>query len=169
MEAAMRLSEEEYEIIELWKKGWTGTQIAKKMYMTRNAVMGKLFRWRKAGLFEYKSTATRKAAIKEKVRIENRKLALGKGKPRSTVKKEFPLINYLDNLPPPPPLTEPVKFMDLSPQSCRYVVSGGVTKDFRFCNLPKKDGSSYCTDHHKLCYVPMSAPKYKVKRNATTA
>ena len=165
----MTLSEDDQEILDLWKQGLTGSQIAKKTYNTRNAVMGKLYRWRQSGIINYKSTKTREAAIKEQVRIANRKQALGKGKPRHVVKKELPLINFLDNLPPPPPLTEPVKFMDLSPQSCRYVVSGGVAKDFRFCNHPKKDGSSYCQEHHVLCYVPLSAAKNKATRNAATA
>jgi hypothetical protein len=165
----MTLSEDDQEILELWKKGLTGAQIAKKTYNTRNAVMGKLYRWRQAGIINYKSTKTREAAIKEQVRIKNRKEALGKGKPRNVVKKELPLIKFLDNLPPPPPLTEPARFMELTAQSCRFVVSGGVAKDFRFCNHPKKDGSSYCPEHHALCYVPMSAAKDKAKRNAATA
>lgn len=163
------LSEDDQEILQLWKKGLTGAQIAKKTYHTRNAVMGKLYRWRQSGIIDYKSTKTREAAIKEQVRIANRKEALGLGKPRSQVKKELPLINFLNNLPPPPPLTEPVKFMALTPQSCRYVVSGGVAKDYMFCNHQKRPNSSYCDEHHRLCYVPMSAAKNKASRNAATA
>jgi hypothetical protein len=163
------LSEDDQEILDLWKKGLTGAQIAKKTYNTRNAVMGKLYRWRQSKIIDYKSTKTREAAIKEKVRIANRKEALGKGKPRSQVKKELPLIKFLDNLPPPPPLSVPVKFMQLTPDSCRFVVSGGVAKDYLFCNKQKKLNSAYCEDHHGLCYVPMSAAKDRSKRNAATA
>lgn len=164
-----KLSEDDQEILDLWEKGLTGSQIAKKTYNTRNAVMGKLHRWRLAGIIGYKNTKTRQAAIKEKVRIANRKEALGKGKTRQQVKKELPLIKYLDELPEPPPLSQPVKFMSLTSQSCRYVVSGGVAKDFLFCNQPKGVNSAYCEEHHRLCYVPMSAAKDKAKRNAATA
>ena len=164
-----KLSEDDQEILQLWEKGLTGAQIAKKTYNTRNAIMGKLHRWRVAGIIGYKSTKTREAAIKEQVRIANRKRALGKGKPRHVVKRELPLINFLDNLPPPPPLTEPVKFIGLTSQSCRYVINSGVAKDFLFCNHPKKLNSAYCEEHHALCYVPMSAAKDRAKRNAATA
>lgn len=163
------LSEDDQEILELWKKGLTGAQIAKKTYHTRNAIMGKLYRWRQSGIIDYKSTKTREAAIKEQVRIANRKEALGLGKPRSQVKKELPLINFLDNLPPPPPLTEPVKFMSLTRESCRFVINNGNVKEYLFCNKPKNGNSPYCEEHHKLCYVPMSAAKNKASRNAATA
>lgn len=164
-----QLSEDDQEILRLWEQGLSGGQIAKKTYHTRNAIMGKLHRWRQSGIIGYKSTKTRNAAIKEQVRIANRKIALGKGKPRQVVKQELPLINFLDNLPPPPPLTEPAKFMNLSAQSCRYVVSGGVAKDYMFCNHQKRPNSSYCDEHHRLCYVPFSAAKNKASRNAATA
>lgn len=163
------LSEDDQEILALWHKGLTGAQIAKKTYNTRNAIMGKLYRWRQSGIIDYKSTKTREAAIKEQVRIANRKEALGKGKPRHVVRKELPLINFLDNLPPPPPLTEPVRFMALSAQSCRFVINSGNVKEYLFCNKPRHGNSPYCADHHKLCYVPMSAAKNKASRNAATA
>lgn len=167
---AMKLSEEDQEVLEYWKKGWTGGQIAKKLYMTRNAVMGKLYRWRKTGVIDYKTSETRKAAVKQSVRIANRKEALGKGIPRQRVKHELPLINFLEALPPPPPLTEPVKFMDLTMDSCRFVVSGGVAKDFRFCNHPKLANSSYCKDHHYICYVPKSSIReLRAKTNDASA
>lgn len=36
---------------------------------------------------------------------------------------------------------------------CRYII-GELKSDepWRYCNAPRRDGSSYCKDHHAICY-----------------
>ena len=44
-----------------------------------------------------------------------------------------------------------VSLVDLEPGDCRYPTSDAP---FLFCGHPKQDGSSFCTPHHHLCWVP---------------
>lgn len=44
-------------------------------------------------------------------------------------------------------------------EGCRYIEGDpipteGQSHDDLYCNAPKKPGSAYCDEHHKLCWVP---------------
>lgn len=40
---------------------------------------------------------------------------------------------------------------------CMFAVSQTKQGVHLFCNAEKRQGSSYCADHHRLCYVPVPA------------
>jgi GcrA cell cycle regulator len=50
-----------------------------------------------------------------------------------------------------------IRLVDLEPGQCRFACTR-VDNEWRFCGQPKKDGSSYCSDHHSLCWTPRKAP-----------
>lgn len=147
------LSDKDKLMIELWDKGYTGSQIANEVSMTRNAVMGKLSRLRKLGLVAYK--------MKAKVDLKNMKpKSLKLAKAFNSYPKMFRHRMPPAPLPEMPPIKDkPIKFMDLTPFSCRYIVNDGKASEFLFCGKPKMI-RSYCEDHAKLCYLP---PKTKEK------
>lgn len=67
--------------------------------------------------------------------------------------------------PPPPPPTEPPKRVQ---GGCRYIageVVPGMTPDeieALHCNIEPKPGSSYCHEHHGVCYFTI--PKRNKRR-----
>lgn len=150
----IELSDKDKLIIELWDKGYTGGHIANEVSLTRNAVMGRIGRFRKQGLVGYKMHA---------------KIDLKKATPKAL--KAVKAFNFYpkmfrNRLPPaplpelPPVKDKPISFMELTPFTCRFVVNDGKASEFLFCGKPKMI-RSYCEDHARLCYLPP-----RVKENA---
>jgi len=136
-------------ILQLWETNVPSSEIAKHLGISRNAVMGHLYRMRHAGVpMRQKHPDTKKAAPRP---IGLKKLVR---KAPAPVKPTIEEIYRQNNVKPD---GKPVRLMDLNPQSCRYIVSGNIPKEFMFCNEVKKDGSSYCLYHHYKCYVPKSS------------
>jgi hypothetical protein len=54
-----------------------------------------------------------------------------------------------EELPVTPVGNRGVRLLDLQVHHCRYMIS-----ETRFCGERKRNGSSYCADHHKLCWTP---------------
>jgi GcrA cell cycle regulator len=171
-----KVTESEQKILRLWEEGLSGKAIAEQIGVTRNAVMGKLHRLRERHVLSYRNMATRMAAIKRKVRDEERAKEAAQGVPIERIEEQLPTIFVeelapliLKEITPPSTTRKPVKFMDLQPSSCRYVVSGVMVKDFLFCNEVKKVGSPYCQEHHAICNMPNVIIKKKVVKNDVTA
>ena len=141
------LSDKDKLIIERWEQGFTGSDIGNEFGMTRNAVMGKLARLRKLGLVTYKMNA--KISLKD---VKPKKLKLVK------TFNSYPKM-FRGRLPPTPlpkmlPVKgKPIKFLDLKPFTCRYIVNDGKPSEFMFCGKPKMI-RSYCDEHARLCYMP---------------
>lgn len=123
-------------LIELWKEGKSGGQIAIFLGRTRSGVMGKIAR---EGL-------QRGKVRKVKAQIPVR--APSPGRPKK------------ETLPPPP--TKPKKpftghygnlaCLDLEEHLCRYPMGDPKDTQFRFCLEDVQRGSIYCEEHHKLCH-----------------
>jgi len=68
-------------------------------------------------------------------------------------------VNFILCAEAPAPVGKPLKFEQLTPKSCRFVINSGAVKDFLFCGK-EKTRRSYCEEHAKLCYyTPTKAPK----------
>jgi hypothetical protein len=50
---------------------------------------------------------------------------------------------------------ETLSFSQLRKNSCRFVLNDGKPSSFLFCSAPMKAGSSYCEEHHKICYTKL--------------
>lgn len=166
-----KVTENEQEILRLWENGMSGKDIAARIGVTRNAVMGKLHRLRERHVLTYRNVATRMAAIKRSVKEKERARIAKETGPDAKL-KEQPLLETVEELLPMileelrPKYAErkPVKFIDLDSSSCRYVISGDFAKDFLFCNEVKKIGSSYCEEHHAKCNTPNLLIRRKEKK-----
>lgn len=145
------LNDRDRKIIDLWESGLTGGDIAKELGTTRSAILGKLRRLRLDGHVSYrmKAKVDLKKATKKEIRV---------AKSFNINRKASRLVQPPMPLPKPRPIKhEPIKFMDLTPFSCRYIVNEGHASTFLFCGKPKTT-RAYCEDHAKICYVPS---KYK--------
>ena len=52
-------------------------------------------------------------------------------------------------------MVEALNFSQLRKNSCRYVLNDGKPSSFLFCSKTSVIGSSYCEDHHKMCYMKL--------------
>lgn len=142
-----QLSDENKIILELWEAGQSATEIGKQFNLTRNSVIGRVYRARQIGVEMAKYKIIRTGAKPVSIRkVKNRRII------RKAKKENRPL----PVLPPPVPSKnkriKPVSLLDLKSWSCRYMVNEDNTKPF-FCGAPK-EVRSYCKVHADLCYVP---------------
>lgn len=145
------MNEIQKRIQKLWEKGYTATEVGKDLGMTRNAVMGQLYRMRMAGV-KLRGAPKRKEKVAPPPKPIGMKKAVRKAP--APIKPTVAEIKERSN---PQPTGKPVPLMQLKPLSCRYIVSGWLPKEYMFCNEVQKEGSSYCLYHHYKCYVPKSS------------
>jgi hypothetical protein len=139
----------------MWEKNMTGSQIGIELGMTRNAVMGQLKRMRDKKMVEYRID-------RDSVRMPVRRsitpnLTDLDAPPDAPVKKRS--VGRFNSLTIP--MTDevkaftdgPVRFMQLHPLSCRYVIGKVNGPKTMFCGKAKTYGA-YCAEHHALCYQP---------------
>lgn len=153
----MTSDERKRKIREMWKSDYTGSEIAKVVKISRNAVMGHIHRMVKNGELQLKDP-TKQAAVKQKAKMPYKQ-------PTKTVQQIFserPLDIYFDHITSVTTSKNAVSLMELSPTSCRFAVSGTVGSEYLFCNNPIEK-VSYCAEHYKLCYTPLTKSKTKFR------
>lgn len=123
----------------MWEQGTASSELAKHFGVTRNAIMGRLNRLRKAGFVGYKTDMPPINRVSKKTAVEK------KEELRNFFQKKEEAKQYKEN----------VTLMELRIDSCRFSVSGERAPDFRFCGK-KVWGNSYCEEHYKLCYIPVN-------------
>jgi hypothetical protein len=159
-------------MIELWEKGGTASQIAKELGVTRNAVAGKLHRFKFSGRIVQKNIDNRFDAIKADLRQldkERRTITNAQANPNVSVYKiedaliSLPKIkteafseavNLIVCKEVPAPVGKNIRFDQLTAKSCRFIINDGPAKDFLFCGQ-EKTGKSYCAEHSKLCHYTL--------------
>lgn len=146
-------------ILDMWKAGKTGGQIAEVVNKTRSSVMGIIHRARRNGQTAAPRVGERnkfrkKPEIKNKRILREIKLGL-----RET--PEIPAYAYA-------PVTNGhvgVNILDLKTDSCRYIVRKDDVWNTFYCGAPITKGS-YCDCHAALCYtLVMTRAERKKKRN----
>jgi len=160
-------------MIALWEKGLPASQIAKTLGLTRNAVAGKLHRFKFSGKISQQNAIQRLDAIRsnthqlEKERLtilnaqSNPKLSLYKiedkliSLPKVTTDPVDDPINMMICEEVTAPVGKPVKFDKLTARSCRFIINDGPPQDFLFCGK-EKTGRSYCAEHSKLCHYTLA-------------
>lgn len=134
------------EIAELWEIGYTSGEIARKLEISRGAVMGVIHRFRANG-----EKISRRAKPKFAVEPPKKEVAPVVKKSTKSVKakplKPQPLFETLA----PVLLNANCTFMDLTPQSCRFIIGPVAGLNTVYCGEPKS-GKSFCKQHRKLCY-----------------
>lgn len=153
------------QIKQLWITGLSSGEIAKNLGVTRNVVMGRVYRMRDNKEISIRECDERVYQIKATVRrLENERQAslpdiikvipLEKEDPMPS-KKEEPdvpdILKIFTDLPPEKPKRGPIKFNQLTYMTCRFIINDGDQKDFLFCGAPKR-GRAYCAEHEAICY-----------------
>jgi GcrA cell cycle regulator len=126
------MTKEEDTIIRMRAEGFSTTKIGEVLGISRSATCGRMYRMRARGIVLKEVVAKRPDG-------------------RSRVEKTHPRP-----LAPKPPANAAVigrvSIMDLAPWHCR-----AVTPEYDstlYCGALKRDGSSYCDDHHQLYHLP---------------
>lgn len=146
------------EIKNLWLTGLSAKQIGVQLGLSRNAVIGKIYRMREAGEIGVRDSDSRMHSIRattKKLEAE-RVLTLFDLMRETPFEKEEPQETAQEILIIAPSKTEepsgtPIKFDQLTFRSCRYVLNDGDPQNFLFCGKIK-NGRSYCKEHEAICY-----------------
>jgi GcrA cell cycle regulator len=57
---------------------------------------------------------------------------------------------------PPEPQRDPVPFLDLHPNSCRWPICDDADNTLGFCGADRRDETThYCARHHRMAYRPI--------------
>jgi len=126
-------------------EGLSCAQIAGRIGVTRNAVIGKINR---LGLSRGRSPAAprpRAGAPMRRPHILTQRLRL---------KALFASEPIADNVVS----VEPCSLLNLAPRKCRWPINGAGTADFTFCGNPTTGDISYCAGHARMAYR-FSAPR----------
>jgi GcrA cell cycle regulator len=143
------ITAQEQVIIDLWQENISAQEIADRLGVTKNTIVGKVTRIRNRGY------DLRKRKPPEQVVAVARRTSVPKPVvPWVPAPRADPVIE-----PKTVHVAGPKRLMDLGIDDCRYVISGELASSYLFCGEPKA-GKTYCAAHHKLCYVK---PPAKVK------
>ena len=138
------------------RAGNSSSQIAKAMNnVTRNAVLGKIHRLRKAGVhLPTKSTQGQNTGPPSCGRLPKRQHAIGSfgaGRRPATEVLPRPLATTPhDAIDPQTPGL--LRMMDLQRHHCRWPLNNAAGGEYYFCGDPKAPGRPYCSAHAAAAY-----------------
>lgn len=126
---------------QLWAQGLTANEIAKKLGVTKNAIVGKVHRL---------CLTARPSPIK--VKDSEQELPL-----------EQPVEEVKEAIEPQPVEESPkprkaeeltnIKLVDLDSHTCRWPIGDPRDDDFCFCGKKVRSGQTYCDEHSMQAYV----------------
>ena len=136
----------ENKLKELWKKGYTASQIAAQISgTTRNSVIGKAHR-----LNLEARAVSKKTSVKTKIKTEpNNEIKPGK----LSRKARFRSLLLDKNFEP----ENPKKLEELTDQTCRWSIGHPYEKDFYFCGRKPLEKFNYCKLHVLYAFQPKNA------------
>lgn len=152
----IRINDEiKQKIIVLSEKNLTGSEIAAQLGITRNSVIGFLYRskQKKELIGEHQEKKLKEKKPKKKITLAKIKIPKVQIEEPVMALPEEPEAAYMN-------LGEELCTIDgLRFSSCRFIVEQGNHETTKYCGkmISKQ---SYCKDHYKLCYYPS---KYTLK------
>lgn len=129
--------QDEATLTRLWNAGQSGSQIAKVLRVSRNAVIGKVHRLE----LPPRKTVARRIPV---AHIRQPK----KQRPPRRDKTVAPVLAQIAAASIPLRLS----LLQLTDTSCRRPLGDPKDADFAFCGLPVREGSRYCPACHPLMY-----------------
>ena len=150
-----RLVARNKEIITLWGLGWKGSQIAKKLKISRSAVMGTIHRAREDGIdVPRRPHVPAEEKPPENVKRLTKAPSSALNPPPAPVAVEpIPAdikVAFTPPPPPPPKRGKPKKILELGAFDCRWIVSPG-----RYCGEHAVSARTpWCEEHYQIVYVP---------------
>jgi GcrA cell cycle regulator len=130
----------------------TSSQIGAELGCTRNAVIGRANRLNLPKLRDTPNgweDVNRDHTVKRRLR----RFVMSKPKPPAVVELALPVV---DNAAIP--VEQRKSTMELGPRDCRWPVGDPQEPGFFFCGAVQRDGSSYCTAHHRIAYNRIREP-----------
>lgn len=135
------MDEETQEIVRLWNTNMSASQIAKRLGVTKNSVIGKISRLRAKGVYLRVREESSKPTKKPNPLLPDRAIKLS----------SVSVGGHVHHTPVLAIGTQFVGILDLKPSSCRYVVSDDAA-DGVYCGATRTH-KAYCAAHAALCYV----------------
>ena len=136
----------------LWDEGVFGTEIARRLGKTRNAVIGKAHRLKLASrpspIKPGGPSGKPRPTYAERKATTERMIATGQRQMRQAV--------AIIPAPVAPPLPEPepvVRFLPRAPTACCFPSGTPGKRDFRFCGDAAVVGKPYCLECCRKAYV----------------
>lgn len=133
------------DLCRLWDEGLTASEIAKKIGVSKNSIVGKVHRLClkarpspiKKKDEEFDSVAEEQVFEDEMAEFDSEEWVQEEIKPaaKKCVKKER------------------VKLMELDGHTCRWPIGDPRDDDFCFCGKRVKIGQTYCEEHSAIAYV----------------
>lgn len=132
--------------VKLWKEGLSASQIAKQLGgVTRNAVIGKVHRLGLSG----------------RARPSKPPKPTRPARPRPARRRMPPVVvatvlaGERGEIAAMHPIDPGLSVLALNDFTCRYPIGDPQEPSFAFCGRTCSFENAYCTDHAKLCYVPV--------------
>lgn len=137
---------------DLWNQGCSFAVIAMRTGLTKNQVAGFKRRW--GAEYGLQERATKKKA---RTPLKKRSAAPTVVSVRSEAIPEPSSVTYIS-----PPIPQPVStastsrigIQQLTSQTCRWPIGHPKEPGFHFCGRLPKQGSPYCSHHHRVAYNP---------------
>lgn len=133
------------ELRRMWEQGLTANEIAKKLGVTKNSIVGKVHRL---------CLKARPSPIKSKDRPEAPMPLL---EPVLETAIELPVdTEVVADIKENKKTTKThgtVRLVDLDAHTCRWPIGDPRDDDFCFCGKKVKSGQTYCDEHSALAYV----------------
>lgn len=154
-------------MLQMWQDGKSATEIGLHFGVTKNVIIGKIYRMRQKGV------VMERKADKKKVEVHRERLVpLPKiekidrretNRPQSVKVIQFPLkLVHSVDVPTSPKVG--ILLECLTVDSCRYILSDHHFGQAVYCGDDKKRGA-YCEDHAKLCYISKTEYKRTIQGN----
>lgn len=132
----------------MWSEGLTANEIAKKLGVTKNAIVGKVHRL---------CLTARPSPIKSKDNVEENEPAQTQTEIvfEETIEEEI-VVQEVET----PTVATPkackgsnIKLVDLDSHTCRWPIGDPRDDDFCFCGKKVRSGQTYCDEHSAVAYV----------------
>ena len=144
----MGWSDEQVERLrKMWLEGLTANEIAKKLGVTKNAIVGKVHRL----CLQARPSPIKIKAVEEPV---EQSVQISDVKIETIEENEFTdVIEVKSNAVTEVCKSGNVNLVDLDSHTCRWPIGDPRDDDFCFCGKKVKTGQTYCDEHSVMAYV----------------
>ncbi|MBR1756143.1 MAG: global cell cycle regulator GcrA-like protein [Alphaproteobacteria bacterium] len=131
---------------QMWAQGLTANEIAKKLGVTKNAIVGKVHRLcltaRPSPIKSKENETATEDIFALETTEENAVAAIS---PQEKKPKKSEVKNEKKS--------ENIRLVDLDSHTCRWPIGDPRDDDFSFCGKKVRMGQTYCDEHAQLAYV----------------
>jgi GcrA cell cycle regulator len=157
----MSWTNERIELLQkLWLEGWSASRIARELAcgITRNAVIGKVYRLGLSGRVNARSGKVQASPPRQKA--PRRPSHRHPDTPQIAGNTALAFHPFVIDAPAPQtvrdvvvPISEPVTISELRESMCRWPIGDPAQSEFRFCGAKKLPGQGpYCACHAGIAY-----------------